>query len=244
MVLCLLLTLQGCALLAGDKTTDKQRQGAVANIQLGIDAMQRDALAAAKQKLEKALELDPEQARAHWVYAVLQERVGEPVKAERHFLRAIKLDPQDTTALLNYGNFLCRQEQIDKALKVYERAASDPYDPAPEQAYYNAGLCLVNTGQLERAEGFLRRALQRNPQLAQALYLMAVVSYGQGNFMQTRAYLQRYSERYDPIPETLKLCVLAERKLGNTAAAESCREQLLTDFPDSEAAAELNQVSP
>lgn len=241
---CVALAMSGCSLLPDREANEKRQQGADAYVQLGIDALRRNELAEANFKLDKALKMDPKSAHAHWAYAVLQERVRRYDLAREHFLRAIKLDPKDTTALHNFGNFLCRQRQIAEAIEIYTQAAADLYNPNPEESYYNAGLCLVNAGQTEQAKDYLRDALVRNPHFAQALYLMAAVSYTEAEYLNTRAFLQRYAERYPQIPETLKLCILTEQVLDDLDAAEGCRNQLLTEFPDTPIANEFKSSPP
>ena len=74
----------------------------------------------------------------------------------------------DSSTLNNYGNFLCVLGRLSEAEKAFSKAAENPLYDAPEIAMTNAGQCLYQNEEIERAEKYYRSALQLNPQVPQA----------------------------------------------------------------------------
>jgi type IV pilus assembly protein PilF len=243
----------GCTTAETRQQEKRDREAAQFNVQLGISYMRQNSLEQADEKLAKALEQDPDLPAAHNAYAVLQERLGEFDRAERHYRRAIELDPKDSEARSNFGAFLCRLGRPDEAQRQFEAAWSNPLYSRPEAVFTTAGICAVGTGDEARAEEYLRRALDRNPDYLPALYEMAGLTFREERYLQTRAYVQRYdaalaeaARRNPQLPKAnaqmLWLCVQAERQLGNASAAQSCAQRLKNQFPESRQTTQLLEL--
>jgi type IV pilus assembly protein PilF len=65
------------------------------------------------------------------------------------------------------------------------------------------------------------------------------MSYQSGNFMQARAFVQRYLAAHPPTAQVLWMCVNVENELNDRAAADRCATQLKSGFQGS---AELQQL--
>jgi type IV pilus assembly protein PilF len=136
--------------------------------------------------------------------------------------------------LNNYGLFLCQREQMDAALRLFDRAVANPVYQTPEIAHSNAGTCLLQHGDIAGAEARFRQALQLNPKLPPALLQMARLSFDLDRALAARGYLQRYAEVADQIPASLWLGVRIERALGDRLALGRYEQQLQREFPDSD----------
>jgi type IV pilus assembly protein PilF len=254
LVVALAALVLGCATSAETRQQAKRDQEAAQfNVQLGISYMRQNRLEQADEKLAKALEQDPELPAAHNAYAVLRERLGEFDMAERHYRRAIELDPKDSEARSNFGAFLCRLGRPEEAQRQFEAAWSNPLYSRPEAVFTTAGICAVGTGDTERGEEYLRRALDRNPDYLPALYEMAGLTFREERYLQTRAYVQRYdaalaeaARRNPQLPKAnaqmLWLCVQAEQQLGNVSTAQSCAQKLKNQFPESRQTTQLLEL--
>lgn len=182
--------------------------------------------------LKKSIELDPNNAEAHGTLGILYERLGKLDEAERHYLRAAKLKPDDPRIINNYGRFLCTKGDYAAGIKLLQQAAADPLYDNPWVAMTNAGECALEAGDSAKGEAFLRQALKLNPNFAPALAAMVALSVRQGNYLSARAFLERYKAVAKPTAELLRLGHRIESQLGDEAAAKHYQEQLRRRFPN------------
>lgn len=122
-----------------------------------------DGYARAREEAKRALALDPNEAVAHWVLGFIADfHFREPEAAEKHYRRALELNPSDARAHSMYALQLLRQGQPEASLRLGERAVElDPLSPA---AVNNLGVLYYYTGQYARAERQQRAALLLAPQ--------------------------------------------------------------------------------
>lgn len=212
------------------------------NVQLGIAYMQRGEYQLALSKLRRALVQSPELAIAHNTIAILYERLGEHNLAETHYERSISLDSTDSRLRNNYGLFLCRHRDVKTAIAQFDIAASNPLYKAPYKPLANAGQCALQVNDLELADKYLRQALKLQPKLPNALASMVNVSLQQGNFLQGRAYLQRFLEVSNHTPDSLLYGYQIEKQLGNDDLAANYAVRLKTRHPDSEQTRKLLEI--
>lgn len=209
------------------------------NLELGIDYFRKGNLPAAKDKLDRAIEQNPRNAKAQAAAGLLYDRLNDPKKSDSHFEKAISLDPQNPEILNNYAVILCKRGKADEGEKYFVRAAGNPLYRTPEVAYLNAGSCARGAGDLKSAEAHFRKALSLKPRFTQALYEMADIEYQQKNYLSARGFLERYLEAGKTTPSTLWLALRIEQGLGNSAAASSYARRLKTEYPS---AAETKQL--
>jgi type IV pilus assembly protein PilF len=204
------------------------------NVQLGLNYLQRGDYAVALDKLEKALKQNPNSPTAHNAIALLYQRLGELDKAEKHFLEAVNRAPDYSEAQNNFGVFLCSDKRYDAAEKRFVLAAENPlYQKAP-LAFENAGLCLMRKPDYAAAEAYFRKALQMAPKLGKSLISMADISYDQANYLQARAYVERYKADNRWTPSALYTAIKTENKLDDQDAVSSYILFLRSQFPDSD----------
>jgi len=228
------LLLQACVSAGGERRETDPSEAARVNTELGAGYIRSGRNAMAREKLERALEFDKRYAPAHATYALLMARMGEDETADRHFRTALRLAPEDPDTRNNYGAWLCSRGQLQAALEQFERAAGVPGYIGRVTALNNAGLCLRDSDPAA-AEAYLRRALELNPQNAQTLAQLAWVSYAQGEFLRSRAFLTRQADVGPLDAESLWLAWQTEKALGDEAAASRYRNQLDTKYPDFQA---------
>lgn len=215
---------------------EQPQEAADLNVQLGVGYLRQGDLKAAQGKLEKAVELDPDNVTAHRALGLVYEQLGDIDGAERYYRRAVSLAPNDPEALNSLAVFLCRNERTrDEALEIFDRAID-----VPQSKYYsnkamlntNAGVCAKNED-LARSEDYLRRALAFDANFPDALLQLADVAFRRQNFLQARAFLQRYSTVAAPAPAALWLSFQVETAMGDRKAADDAARSLRQDFPAS-----------
>jgi type IV pilus assembly protein PilF len=227
---------------ASPADNEKLRKSVETQSQLGATYLQRNQPEIAKQHLERALELDADDAQANNIMALLQWRLRQYEEAERYFRRAIDGNGNRAAANHNYGAFLCDRGRIDEALRALEKAAADPLYKGAAEANLNAGVCLMSKPAPAVAEKYLREALRLNPKLPGALYQMARIAYDSGRTLAARAFIQRYFEASEDAPDALLLAVRIETALKDKNAAASYALRLKSKFPKSDEALKLSSI--
>lgn len=217
---------------------DKQ-EVAQSNLDLGVTYLRQGDLKSAQFKLEKALAADDSLAPAHAALGVVFERLGDYPAAERHYRRAVSLEPSNPDTLNALAAFLCLQKRdTSEALRLFDKALAVPLSKSSANRAMlntNAGLCAKRVD-LPRAESYLRAALAVDPGYRDALLQLADVSFGRGNHLQARAFLERYLSVSKASPEALWLGVRIENALGERSAARTYAGRLKSEFPESEQA--------
>ena len=166
----------------------------------------------------------------------MYDQLGDEAKAENHYERALRLEPDTATTLNLYGAFLCRHDRVREADKYFEQAAKDRRYKTPEVALTNAGVCALRMPDQAAAEQYFRQALAINPKFQDALWHMSRLSFEKANYLQARAFLHRYPEVGASSAAALWLVVRVERSLGDTDAANRYAARLQQEFPESDEA--------
>jgi type IV pilus assembly protein PilF len=188
----------------------------------------------ALEEVRSALEADDDYVPAINQLGLIYIALGQIEAAQTQLERAIKLAPNDPSVNNNYGYLLCSLGDEAEAMRYFEKALNDPLYRTPEYAYVNAGLCVKNMGDDARAAQFLGRALALSPDQPQALYNMADLAYGSGDYRNARRYITRHLQVVGlPSLDALWLAARTENRLGNSVALESYGAQLNRRFPDS-----------
>lgn len=238
--LALLMAVTGCVT---ETTSGRQpprenpEEAAQINVDLGRSYLRKGDLQAAQTKLEKAVELDPDNVAAHSTLGLVYEGLDDQNGAEKQYRRAIAIGPNDPDALNSLAVFLCRQEATrNEALETFDRAIAVPrskYFSDKAMLNTNAGHCANKTRDLGRAEEYLRNALTYNSAYPPALFELADVAFQRQNYLQARAFLQRYTAVARPSPDVLWLSFQVETAMGDRNAADEAARILREDFPES-----------
>ncbi len=206
---------------------------AQSNLNLGIAYMKEGNYEKALDKLNKAKDADPGHSPIYNVFGLLYQQLGQDDKAEQNFKRAISLNSSDSRTLNNYGRFLCQQNRVEDAEDIFLKAADNPLYDAPEIAITNAGLCLDNHGQNEKALEYYKKALALNPQMPQALLKVSEANLNESDYLSARTYLQRYQKIARHTPKSLWLGIQIENQLGDIDTVSSYALLLKNTFPES-----------
>lgn len=224
----------------GDRASGSD--AAIANMNLGAGYLRQGNTTLAIERLQRALAQDPRLAQAHSTIALAYDQIGEIEQAEEHYARAAQLEPNNGVTANFYAVFLCnRQQRWADAAPYFRRAADDANYPTPEAALTNAGVCARDAGEAAAAEENFRAALARSPNFPDALLNMIELSYEQRNFLQARAFVQRYLTAQAPTAPVLWTCFNVERELENSDAAQRCASQLRSGFQGSAELAQLEE---
>lgn len=149
----------------------------------GMEAMKTKQWDVAIQSFTKASEMD---AKQHVIWAQLaeaqmqmgssktgQEQTDAFNKANEAYAKAMELKPDDAAYHNNYGLALAKMKKFTEAQAELEKAATlDP--PNAGKYFYNLGAVLVNTGNIEPAGIAFKKAIDADPNYADAQYQYGV----------------------------------------------------------------------
>jgi type IV pilus assembly protein PilF len=217
-------------------------QAASFNASLAVHYLETNDVAAAREKIEKALRQNPKDPIVQAAAGLVFDRLQEPAKADQYLATAIRLAPNDPNMVNNYAVFLCRHGKTDKGMKLFEQAARNPAYSTPESAYTNAGVCARKAGDGKRADELLRKALAVNPSYPDALLQIADLSLEQDQLLPARAFVQRFLASSRATPDVLMLAVRIERRIGDRAAEREFANRIRAEFPDSAEAKALSEA--
>ncbi len=185
-----------------------------------------------KQALDKALELDPNQAEAHAGRGLYQFiRNSDIAGAEASFRRALELAPDNTYALYEYGWFLSDTGRPDEALVMEQRAYE--LDPLSPQPLLGIARVYLFTRQYDKALEYLQAVLELAPDHIFAPVDIASAKCGilmqQGRYAEAAAEAEKaYAETADE-DEKRKIFfqqLRAEWARGNKQKVYSFRDSL------------------
>ena len=167
---------------------------------MAADLSEKHDFVAAVPAWKKAVELNPEDARAHNNLGTALMETGKPEEALMEYRRSLELNDQSSQAHNNLGSILAQQGKLDEALEQFERAVE--LNPDNGRAQSNLGGALSEKGRTEAALEHLRKGVALDPKFAD----------GQNNL---GAALARAGELDEAIPHMATAVDLAPQSAGN-----------------------------
>ena len=126
----------------------------------------RDAV----KELEAAVKLAPNEAEFHFKLALAWNELGATEKVLAELEAAVKLDPHHARAGYNLG--LARNAAGNPAGAIQALLAAETADPRDPRIPYARATIHAQLGQINEARQAARRALELNPQSAEAATLL------------------------------------------------------------------------
>lgn len=187
----------------------------------------------ARDRLKQSLDFEPGQPLAWTALALTYEALGNERLADDSYREAVRVAPRDFNVLNTYAVYLCRQGNFKDAKRYFDRAIDAPTNDYAEITLTNAGVCMMEEPDYAQAEAYLREALARNRNYAEALLQMARLQLLVDENFSARAFIQRYFAVAPPSAQSLRIAWEVESRLGDDRARDQYYAQLLKDFPDS-----------
>ncbi len=161
--------------------------------------------------LQRAVAIDPNDAKAHQAIATVYERLGRLEDAEASFQKAIAFDPENISILDSYANFLFRQSRFEDAARQWQmviRIAPDNF-----AALVNLGSAFGETGKTAEAITVYQRAIELRP---------SYMAYS--NLGNAYARAERYDEAEEAYRQALEIDDSDWLAWGNLAYAYVWRD--------------------
>jgi tetratricopeptide (TPR) repeat protein len=130
--------------------------------ELGAKGQTGAAIATWKQ----AIDVSPDDAKAHSNLGVLLESAGRIDEAVAQYQKAVEAEPDYPHGYTNLGVALARSGKLDQAIGYFEKAVR--LSPTDADAHANLGGALAEAGRIDEAVAHCQRALELRPDHAQA----------------------------------------------------------------------------
>jgi tetratricopeptide (TPR) repeat protein len=121
---------------------------------------------AARVEFVKALQINPEDARACYNLGRVDDGEGNLTRAVAEFQKAIELNPGYFQAYNNFGVTLLKLGRVQEAMGVLQQALA--INPVFVEAMNNLGIALGRSGRLEAAAAMFQKSLAIHPSGAEA----------------------------------------------------------------------------
>ncbi|GAK19278.1 LOW QUALITY PROTEIN: type IV pilus assembly protein PilF [Vibrio sp. JCM 19053] len=198
---------------------------AESRIALGLGYLDGGNMIRAHDNLQQALNHAPQYYRAQLSMAHYYETVGEDIKAEQMYKRSLHQHTKNGNVLNNYGTFLCKRGDFEKADQMFNRAIEQPYYYLIPASYENAAFCALKSQDKDKARYYFTRAIDHDPHRKSILQL-AKIEIDSGDYTEARIRLMRFNQMYGVKKPSLQLMIQLERAAGNEALEKKYQKQL------------------
>ena len=183
----------------------------------------------ARAALERALALDPYDARTHSLFGVLLAAT-DVAGAAPHFQKALTLDRNQLDVLRDAAGYLGVLGRTDEEIALYVYFVDR--DPANPVLHNHLGVAHYYAGHWDQAIASLRTATTLSPGLIGAYY-----TTGQALLMKGRPAEALAAMRAEPDePSRLQGIALAEHTLGHAAESDAALDAMLAQHVKDQAA--------
>ncbi|PFG56258.1 type IV pilus assembly protein PilF [Vibrio sp. ES.051] len=199
---------------------------AESRIALGLGYLEGGNMVRAHDNLQQALTHAPQYYRAQLSMAHYYETVGEDSKAEKMYKRSLRQHAKNGNVLNNYGTFLCKRGDFQKADQMFNRAIKQPYYYLIPASYENAAFCALKSQNRDKAQYYFARAIDHDPHRPSSILQLAKLEIEEGNYTDARIRLLRFNQTYGIKKPSLQLMILLERAAGNESLEQKYQKQL------------------
>ncbi|MET1255761.1 type IV pilus biogenesis/stability protein PilW [Aliikangiella maris] len=192
----------------------------------------------AKFHLDKALEYNPKSGNVHYGLGIYYQRIKEREKAREHFEEALSIDNKKPEYMNAFGAFLCEGGEYKKAEAEFQKAIKVPTYTDIASAFYNIGLCALKQNNIDKADDYFRKALNRDRHRPDALIEMAKIEFIKKRYSRVLDYVRRFESSAATTSESAWLGLKAAHYLRDKDTIAKYGVILEERFPDSEETAE------
>ena len=190
-----LLLAAGVLLLAACGSTQRADDAVIQqseyHYQLAVGHFNAREVPIAIRELFQSLELNPENAQAHFLLGFIYHGRRDYRTAIGHYEEALRLQPGWHEVRNNLGVIHIEQQDWDAAVELYRELINVPTYQTPGHAFNNLGWALYNQGHHHEAREFFRMAVDYQPEHCLAWNNLGLVNEELGDLRTAqRAYEQ------------------------------------------------------
>jgi TolB-like protein len=171
--------------------------------------------------IQRALALDPKQAKAHQALAAIYYQMDfDPAAAAVEMQRAVELEPANAGIYWARGYIASIQGRFDEALQNLQR--SRDLDPLDTDVYIQIGNANYRAGSLAEAAAAYRAAIALQPAIGSVHYRLGLVSLAQNNPAGALAEMTQEPDRdFHAVGLPLALDALGRKGEADAAVADA-----------------------
>jgi len=237
----LALLVTGCVTNTDSRfAREADRDKAVKNyVELATAYIGQDNTDRARNHLDRALELDPDNPGALAAMGMVYQSEGEPELAERSFKDALSSDSDYTRGRVYYGAFLYSERRFEDARDQFLAASRDTGYGERASVFFNLGLTEERVDNLEGAIKAYRRAVELSRGDARSLLALSRTLVESGEYQAASRHYSRLmslmqrNRNLRHSPESLYTGIRIANHFGDRDQASSLGLQLKNNFPNS-----------
>jgi type IV pilus assembly protein PilF len=217
------------------------RKRAEIRTELASNYYREGRLAVALEEAQRAVQIDANYAPVHSLLGLIHMELGDKREAESSFGRALRLDPDNSNILNNYGWFLCQSGRERESVDYFQRAAANRLYSTPGLALRNAGVCLLRVKDMDGGERMLRRAFELDASDALTKVELARLYLRKNQPERAKFYFGLLDPATTASAPGLWLGLRIARANGDLRRERDLAAQLRERFPDSPEASALRR---
>lgn len=207
--------------------------------QLGLGYLQRGRTDWARQRLAKALEIDPNNPAANDAMGLVWQSEGEDDLAEEYFKKSLSNDSSYTQARHHLGRLYLKQGRYADAADLLHDVVDDRYYDNRVAAFNDLAITTFHQDKRTEAIDVYMRALRLAPYNVDALVNASTLLFEEQRYEES----QRYFDRFDRLVERdqtdhtahslwlgIKLATISQQQKRAIQFAADLKQQ----FPDSD----------
>ena len=236
-----ILSLQACVTVEESRFSKKASpEKAVENYtQLGLGYLQKGRPDWARDRLQRALEIDPNDPQANDAMGLVWQTEGELDLAEDSFKKALREDPKFTLARHHLGRLYARMKRYKEARDLLSEVANDRYYNNRVGAYNDMALNFFRMGNSQGAIEAYTQSLRLAPYNVDALVNISTLLFEAQRYDESLKYFDRFDRlvERDQTEHTAHSLWLGIKLLTihqQTSRGVVLAAQLKQRFPDSE----------
>jgi type IV pilus assembly protein PilF len=234
-------TTAGGVEVPANKAEADPRKRAEIRTELASNYYREGRLAIALEEAQRAVGTDANYAPAYTLLGLINMELGDKSEADANFNRALRLEPDNSNILNNYGWFLCQSGRERESIAYFERAAANRLYQTPALARRNAGVCLLRINDVDGAERMLRRAFELDASDPLTKYELARLYLRKKEPERAGFYYGLLDRASSNSAQGLWLGLRIARANGDLRRERELASQLRERFPDSPEASALRR---
>ncbi len=156
---------------------------------VAVDLMGKNQYVPAIAQWKKALEMDPEDAKARYNLASCLHSAGQFDDAMAQYQKSLEINPENAKALTNLGVLLAGKGKLDEAIDHFKKALV--IKPNNADAQSNLGLALIEKGQSEAAIEHFKKAVEIDPEYSEAQNSLGIALAKKGELDEGISHLEK-----------------------------------------------------